>query len=376
MKILIVTGIYPPDIGGPATYVKTIEERLLSSGHDVSVLTFGEVRSLPKVIRHVVFLFKCFRGAYKKDIVFAQDPVSVGLPAMVAAKVLRKKFFLRLGGDYAWEQGVLRYNIHETLDEFVVSKKTYPLFLMLARGIERIVARAAIAVAVQSSYMKGIISYWNISPSKITVIPNSFSGKVLNTEKGFLREHLGMTGRIIISAGRMVPWKKFDELIKVIPTLLKDVPDLRLYLAGDGPEETKLKKLVAEHNLHTHVTFLGRVTKERLIEYLAAADVFVLNSTYEGFSHQILEAYAAGVPVIATNVCGNPEAVDNGESGLLIHPHDKTDLQRAIMDILKNPTYADTLAQGGKKKLDQFSTDRMMDGTNIFLGIIKTGRVE
>ena len=104
MKILITTGIYPPDIGGPATYSKILIDELPKHNINALVLGFGEVRRLPKIIRHFLYFLKILKKGWKADIIFAQDPVSVGLPAALAAKILGKKFVLKIVGDYAWEQ--------------------------------------------------------------------------------------------------------------------------------------------------------------------------------------------------------------------------------------------------------------------------------
>ena len=98
-KILIATGIYPPDMGGPATYSKLLADELPKRGIEVRVLTFGAVRHLPKVIRHLAYFFKTLSQGREVDIIYAQDPVSVGLPALWAARLLGKRFLLRLGGD-------------------------------------------------------------------------------------------------------------------------------------------------------------------------------------------------------------------------------------------------------------------------------------
>ena len=79
-KVLIATGLYPPEIGGPATYTKLLETRLPEYGFEISVLPFSSVRHLPKIIRHAAYFLKCLSRARAADIVFAQDPVSVGLP--------------------------------------------------------------------------------------------------------------------------------------------------------------------------------------------------------------------------------------------------------------------------------------------------------
>src|SRR3989344_45899 len=130
-KILIATGIYPPDIGGPATYSKLLMDELPKRGFKVSVLSFGSVRHLPKLIRHLVYAWRLALMAIKYDVILAQDTVSVGLPAMIVSKIFRKKFLIRVPGDYAWEQAVQRFGVKETIDEF--QKHSYGLRIWFFR---------------------------------------------------------------------------------------------------------------------------------------------------------------------------------------------------------------------------------------------------
>src|SRR5882757_11201743 len=105
MKILLATPLYPPDSGGPSTYAKMLADELPKRGIEVTLLKFSEVRHLPPGVRHIAYFLKCISRARGVDAVYALDPVSVGVPASFAAKVLGKKFILRVPGDYAWEQG-------------------------------------------------------------------------------------------------------------------------------------------------------------------------------------------------------------------------------------------------------------------------------
>ena len=102
MKILIATGLYPPQIGGPATYSKLLKDELPKHGIDTEILPFREVRKWPKIVRHFIYFLKVLQKGRNVDVVFAQDPVSVGLPAMLASKILGKIFLLKIVGDYAW----------------------------------------------------------------------------------------------------------------------------------------------------------------------------------------------------------------------------------------------------------------------------------
>src|SRR3990167_1262831 len=98
-RILIATGLYPPDIGGPATYSKLLFDKLYTYDVQVEVAWFGEVRYLPKIIRHIVYFFMVIKKSKGMDAIYAQDPLGTGFPAMFAAMATRKRFFLKIVGD-------------------------------------------------------------------------------------------------------------------------------------------------------------------------------------------------------------------------------------------------------------------------------------
>ena len=102
---------------------------------------------------------------------------------------------------------------------------------------------------------------------------------------------------------------------------------------------------------------------EKVLEYLAAADVFVLNTAYEGFSHLILEAMALGVPIVTTDSGGNPELIEDGKEGFLIKFNDKEALKSKILDVLSNPILAQKFSENAKKKSSEFSKERMIKET-------------
>src|SRR5689334_3572585 len=105
MRLVVATPLYPPEVGGPATFAKVIEEELPKRGWSVETIKFNDVRHLPKLIRHIAYMRRIKRAAKNADAVLALDPVSVGLPALYAARRTGKPFYVRIAGDYAWEQG-------------------------------------------------------------------------------------------------------------------------------------------------------------------------------------------------------------------------------------------------------------------------------
>ena len=96
MKVLIVTPLYPPEIGGPATYTAALKRHLGSLGFNLTILPFSRVRVYPKVFRHLLFTYQIWKKSKGVDLVYAQDPVSVGFPVFLACRLRKKKFILRI----------------------------------------------------------------------------------------------------------------------------------------------------------------------------------------------------------------------------------------------------------------------------------------
>jgi len=351
-KILITTGIYPPSIGGPASYSKLLMEKLGDRGFETSVVTFDSVRKFPKLISHIIFFFIVIIRGLKVDIIYAQDPVSVGFPAFLASKIIFKKFILKVVGDFAWEQGVSRFNVKDSLDDFVKNKQKN-LYVRILQKIELFVAKGADRIIVPSRYLSNIVASWGIRSSKITVIYNAFNKPKINFKKKNNDEFFD-----IVTVGRLVPWKGFDLLIEITKDIIIDFPNTRLYIAGSGKDEDKLKKL--SEGFEKNIFLLGGLPQEVLHEKIKQSDLFVLNTSYEGFSHQLLEVMALEVPIITTNVGGNVELIVNNQNGVLVEVNNRNDIKSAIIDLMKNAEKRKTLVQNAKKTIENFSEDRML----------------
>ncbi len=359
LKLLIATPLYFPEIGGPATYTKFLEENLPKDQFEIEVVRFGEVKHLPYIIRHIVFFWKVFFRAKKADIVYALDPLGVGLPAGFAAKLRGKRFFLRIAGDRAWETAQQKFGKTESLDTFSASKKYEWPIRLLKFGQTRC-AKMAEKIIVPSSYLQYVISNWGIKKEKINVVYNAFEPIEIPEGKEMLRQKFDMKGTVFMSAGRLVVWKGMTVIIRLMSKLKKEIPDAILYIAGDGPEKEKLERLVKELSLQNEVIFLGNIPKDELLRRIKASDVFVLNTFYEGFAHQLLEAMSVGTPVVSTNVGGNPELIEDQKEGFLVEYSNEEAFLSVFRKTLDKGT-SEGVVQKAKEKLLQFTVKRAVD---------------
>lgn len=325
MRIALATPLYPPEVGGPATYTEELEKGLGAYGIEVEVIKFRDVRNYPKVFRHYRYYRNVLKAARSADVVFALDPVSVGLPALKAAQKARKPFVVKIVGDYAWEQGRQRFGVTEELDDFVKTPQSN-FFVKQLQAVQTRVAKNANNIIVPSPYLKEIVCSWGIPSEKIEIIYNAID----------IRASIPLPTKgaefLVVSAGRRVPWKGFEAIERVG----KRHPQWRVEIISGRP-------------------------REEVLGWMKIADVFVLNSTYEGFPHALIEAMTLGTPVVAANTEANRFVV--GDSAHLVEPQNETALEEAIMDVERNPAAARERARIAQSRMDQFSLPQMLSQT-------------
>ncbi len=352
MKITIATGIYPPEIGGPATYLRELVPVLKEKGWTADVVTFGAPRkgvttiSRENPFRFFAFLRATVKSARDSDLIFTTDTFSAGFPAALAAWWLKKRFIVRFVGDAAWE--IARSN-GWTSDPFeTFQKRKYDWKIELLRRIQKWVLRRAEIVTV-SNFLKSVLLKWNMENSSINVIYNAVSQiklparTVLRKKRGFEKKF------VILNVGRVTPYKGVDKIIRMCSELRKDIPELLLVVVGDGPALDAAKQTAKELAVTHLVDFVGRKDEVETRRCMKAADVLVLNSEYEGMSHTLLEAMSVECPVVASDVCGNPELVKG--RGLLFEYDDMADLKSKILKLYSDKVLRDKLVKNALKLL-------------------------
>ena len=376
-SILIVTGIFSPDIGGPASYARTLAQKL-SKDYKVKVVTYSSVRkheqdkSYPFVVkrvwkkniwvfRHVVYFLNIFYACKNADTIYSLSTLNGAIPSSMGARFFKKKFYLRIAGDYAWQVAVEKNKTDLLIDDFQKTKKTGWIKFLHKTQVRS--CKNADEIIVPSKYLAGIVRGWGISENKIKVIYNGVDFKSADIGQEEAKKKIGIYGDIILSAGRLVPWKGFRMLIKIMPRLSEISQLFRLVIVGDGPDQKMLESMIKNLGLERRVYLVGRKSQEELAVYLAAADMFVLNTGYEGFSHQILESMTVGVPVITTAVGGNKEIIRQGENGFMIKYQDEFNLVEAVKSLWQNPELQEEFKKEGKKTAEHFSSEKMFEET-------------
>ncbi|HEV7449304.1 MAG TPA: glycosyltransferase family 4 protein [Candidatus Paceibacterota bacterium] len=362
MKVILATPLYPPEIGGPATYTKELSERLRDV-HAITIvayattsekipgttlITVSKRRTLP--VRLLKYVWVLFKAARKADVIYAQNAVASGFPAALVSMATGVPFVIKFVGDEAWERAAQLRQTNKQLEDFLAHPEG-SLKIRLLMALQGWVLRRASKVTTPSAYLgEALVRVYRVSAARLVVNYNA-------AEKGEVTPFAAeVVPHQIVTTARLVEWKGIDGIIRATALLAKEFPDVRLLIAGDGPEEATLKELAKETGVGERVQFLGRVSRAETWHIRKTSEVYVLNSTYEGLPHTALTTFAAEIPIVATNIPGTNEAVYHEVSGLLVPTADDQALAHAIARLFKDKALCDKLTAGGKHILaEKFS---------------------
>jgi glycosyltransferase involved in cell wall biosynthesis len=332
VRVVIVSGIWPPDPGGPASHAPAVADFLTERGHDVAVVTTAGDAPAPRPypvvwaprasrLRHLHAASLVRKHARNADVVYATSMVR---RAAIGSRLARRPLVVKLVSDEVFERETRSGRYRGTLDEFQEVGGARIRFLRSTRDAA---LRGARHVFCPSAYLRGVALSWGLDPEHVSVLPNPAPEIPVMPSRDELRREFGFDGDVLVFAGRLSPQKALGVALEAIA----DVPGVKLVVAGDGPERLALERRTDELGLRGQVRFLGSVPRETVLRLFKAADASVLSSAWENFPHTVVEALAVGCPVIATAVGGVPEVVRDGENGLLVPPGDSDALAGAIM---------------------------------------------
>ena len=366
--ITVVNNIFPPEIGGPATYASEILKRLNDRGHQVKVVTLSEgvratanvhvvQRNKLKIIgffyTYLILLRDIMKLSKDCNVIYTLSPSFTGFVTLIAANLLCKSIVLRFVGDVAWELAFRSRQTEKNLEDFLQSPEGGRNVKMLVI-LQRFIFKKVDKIIVPSRFLEDIlINYYHVNNAKIRVIYNSVDLEVC---KGVSSESSRASGKRIITVGRIIRHKRIDGIIKTIKTLAEEFPDTSLFIVGEGPERERLEKLSKELNIQKKVEFLGKRSHDEAIRLIKESNIFVLNSIYEGLPHVVIEAMACRTPVIATNAGGTNEVVKDNETGLLVLPNNNAELKQKIIQLLRDEGLRKRLVEHAYKSVEEKST--------------------
>ena len=369
MKILITVGIFPPDIGGPASFVPKIAKHLQENGFEVTIICLSNekivdnesfkiiriLRNQNLMIRWIKTIFKMIYNGRNADTIFVN-----GLPmeAYIANLFLRKKLIRKIVGDWAWERGRNKAIINDSFDEF--QKNKHNLHLEIAKFSRGWTATKADLVITPSVHLKNVVKNWGVSENNLKVIYNgtNIQSKITKKENEVLH---------FITVGRLAPWKNIDKIIQAMAILNEKGFNFIFNIVGSGPLNEKLKILVKELKLENKIFFLGQKNTEELNKIYLDSDIYIQASGYEGLPHVILEAINFNLSIISTPIGGTNEILLDGKNGWILKlkdgkAPDEFDLQEIIYELVDNKTKSNNLIHNAKEYLiENFDEDKNLN---------------
>lgn len=366
MKILMLSWEYPPRIvGGISRVVHDLAQKLGEHGNEVHIVTCSEAGAPDEEKDKYVYVhrvktydietvnfvdwvlqlnyalieksIKLFNSGKHFDILHAHDWV-----VAFAARVIKNSFTVPLVSTIHATESGRNWGIHNEIQRYI-------------HNVEWYLTYESWRVVVNSIYMNNEVSHlFKLPPDKIRIVPNGIDVDKFDGIEGnpdFRRNFAVDSEKIIFFVGRLVNEKGAHVILDAMPRILIDYHDVKLVIAGKGPETAHLKEKAALLGLSDKVYFTGYIEDESLLKLYKCADIAVFPSLYEPFGIVALEGMVAGVPVVVSDTGGLGELVIHGVDGMKSYPGNPDSLADSILTILNNPKKADEMKKNALNKV-------------------------
>jgi len=366
VKVLIVSGIWPPDVGGPASHAPEVAAVLTERGHSVEVVTTASTapaaqpyrvryvsRSLPPGARHVAVSALVAKAARSADVVYATSMLG---RTTLGTALARTPLVMKIAGDPAYERSLRRGYYSGSLADFQHARLGAPAAAL--RRWRTLTAGRPAELVCPSAFLREIVLSWGVAPERVAVVPNAAPPLPELPAREGARERLGSEGPTLAFAGRLTAAKALDVAFDAV----ERVAEVTLLVAGDGEERARLAARAPKN-----VRLLGSLDRHGVLELFRAADAALLSSAWENFPHALVEALAVGTPVLATSVGGIPEIVVDGENGLLVQAGDAGALAAAIRRFFADDDLRARLTAAAAPSAERFAPERTVEQLEAIL---------
>ncbi len=354
--MLLVSGIYPPDTGGPATFTHDFSKWLSQKNVDVSIISYTDGMSNTTYVEgirviqvhrdiNIVKRYFEFISVLIKNYNSSTKVLAAGafLEIMTVSVIRNIEYTIKIPGDIVWERArnsgitdldIMSFQTSELNSKYKAFRRLFTFSISRAKNI-----------VVPSAFLQRMVANWVGDSRRIDLVYNSIDhtkfSQIESAKKSF----------DVVTASRLVPWKDVDEIIQCCKEL-----NLSLGIAGEGPDEARLKDIASA--LGASVTFLGQIPKSEMSDFYSASKFFVLNSSYEGLPHALIEAKASGLLCIGRAGTGSEEVVRNLVDGMLVSSEPGNSLKETLGRAITNPELVSRLRLNAHDDVvDRFSQE-------------------
>lgn len=337
MNILVTTGIFPPDVGGPAKFVPLIANKL-SQENKLKVITLSEetvndshndyevfriIRNQNKITRFIKTLILIIKNGKNADLIFVNG---LWLEVYISNWFIRKKTIRKIVGDPVWEKFYTQYKIDDDFDTF--QEKKYNLKIQFLKFVRNTALKSATIIVVPSHHLLDFVKNLGYSGRLIQV--NNGTEKTQSIKKN-------KTNNNFLIVSRLVRHKNIDLILKSLVILKNEYKiHFTLNIVGEGPEYKNLDNLINKLGLEDSVNIVGAKYGEELKSFYQSSNYFLQLSSYEGMPHSILEAMNYELTVVASNFGGNYELLGDNDFGFICPSLDVETMANTISRALKD----------------------------------------
>ncbi len=309
-KIVISSGIFPPQIGGPAYYAWNLSKELKGMGHDVKAVSYGIESKLPSGIRHLAYFFRLLFNSFGADFILALDTLSVGLPSVWVKNTLGKKLLIRIGGDFLWEDYVNRKEGEVVLSDFYNHKGSFSKRSRKIFNLTNYVLNNADAIIFSTKWQENIFNkVYNLEAEKSHIVENFYGEK--NKSQNYKRKNFLWAGRKII----LKNIKRTEQAFVKAKEIQKDI----------------------------ELDVLSGFKREELLRKISECYAVILPSFSEVSPNLIMEAISFNKPFIMTEDTGIHDRV--GDIGIFISPLSEENIKEKILFLSDEVSYKEQKAK-------------------------------
>lgn len=369
MKIVIASGIFVPELGGPATYAPKLAQEFLALGHQVKVLSYSDqshydidrnfsypvvrIKRSNKILNYIKYFLALVKNAKDADVIYAFDHLSAGLPAALFCQLFSKKLYIRVGGDFIWERYLENNGEALTLREFY-DKGVYKSDSRFK--IIKYVFSKATGIIFTTKFQRDIFEkYYNLDSKNLFIINNP-----IDKSQAVFREDIS---KDIIFAGRFINKNNILNLIKAFKNLVDD--SYNLILIGEGPLQKQMEYVIAKSNL-SNVKIFPKLSREELKQKIANAYMLVWPSLTDISPNSMLEALSIGVPIVSSREIGFDWLKDKIKT---FNPKDVEDITNTIASLLDTNIYQDYQSSLSNIDYSYNYNQAAKDTINIFTNV-------
>ena len=334
IKVTVVCPFYQKSLKKEESYEGVKIKRFQYMFRKIQTITEGEgvssfMKSFWGLVQGVTFLTAMFYRGFKEtkdaDLIHCQWALS-GLPAYFISRLRRIPYIITLRGE----------------DVTLAKKKLF-------RSVQKFLFKRAGYLASNNQALLDEVSYPGLK-TPMEMITNGVSLETFGAGNGpAMRKKFNISSdeKVVLFIGWMIKRKGVDYLLKGWSKLKGE--KRKLLLVGEGPDQDEFEKLAEDLGIKEQVIFAGKSLPTEIPSVLAAADIFILPSLAEGMPNVVMEAMAAGKPVVATRVQGTPQLM--GDMGILIDSKNSEQITKALQELIDNPEKCSSFAKGGKQRI-------------------------